>query len=62
MSYRKIKKAFLRRFHCTLGFKLYDNDHKLMKKNSKKASAYVMSKGLYYNDKMWIFHINKTKQ
>lgn len=27
-----------------------------MKKNSKKTSAYVMSKGLYYNDRMWIFH------
>lgn len=48
MSYRKIKKAYARRFGCVFYIKLSKHEKSCMKK-SKAFTAFIMKKALYTN-------------
>ena len=48
MSYRKIKKAYARRFGCVFYIKLSKHEKSCMKK-SKAFTAFKMKKALYTN-------------
>lgn len=47
MGYRKIKKAFVRKFGWTINVKVLDKDEKPIKKYTKKATAIYMKHLLY---------------
>ena len=50
MSYRTLRKRYMRMDHGnTVQFKLYDKDHRVMKKATKKATAWVMKQCLWHN-------------
>lgn len=48
MSYRKIKKAYARRFGCFISIRFYKHG-KICMRESKTYSAYKMKKALYTN-------------
>ena len=54
MSYRKIKKEYLRRFGCTTFIKFLDGDEKILRKASKRASARYMQRAIYINSFFWL--------
>lgn len=50
MSYRTIRKQYQRMDHGnTVQFKLYDKDHRTMKKATKRATAKIMKQCVWRN-------------
>lgn len=45
-SYRKLRKIYLRKFGYTFHYTLYEKEHQIMKKASKKVTAILMRMAL----------------
>lgn len=53
-SYRKLRKVYCRRFGYFMKVNLYDKNHKLFKKASKKATAMQLALSLRTNNRTLI--------
>ena len=53
-SYRKLRKAYCRRFGYFMNVNLYDKNHKLLKKASKKVTAMQLALSLRTNNRSLI--------
>lgn len=49
MNYRKLRKAYLRRFHVTVKIKYWDKSGRYLSRLSKVATARKMKEALYIN-------------